>query len=117
MVKSSEAAWDINPKDIEKVIAQDKHDDCVACRVTGRLASYKKKRETMEEQTSDVRIIGTLALIGLGGWSYYSGMKNLRLQEQTILKSGSKYRMGSRRLGVVTISATLVGMGIWRAFH
>jgi len=94
MVKSDEAVWDINPKDVEKVIAQDKYDDCLACKVTG-----------------------TLALVGLGGWSYVSGMKNLRLQEQTILKSRSKYRMGSRRLGVVTISATLVGMGIWRAFH
>jgi len=94
MAKSDETSWDIHPKDIEKVIAQDKYDDCFACRVTG-----------------------TLALVGLGSWSYYSGMRNLRLQEQAILKSGSKYRMGSRRLAVVTISATLIGMGIWRAIH
>jgi hypothetical protein len=113
MAKGDETAWDINPKDIKKVIAQDKYDDCVACRVTGRLSSYVKGG--IEEKLTC--FVGTLALVGLGGWSYYSGMKNLRLQEQAILKSGSKYRMGSRRLGVVTISSTLVGMGVWRALH
>lgn len=41
MAKSGEAAWDINPKDIEKVITQDKYDDCVTCKVTGRLASHE----------------------------------------------------------------------------
>ena len=44
-------------------------------------------------------------------------MKNLKEQERKILKSRSAYRMGSRRLGVFSISATLVGMGIWRAFN
>ena len=44
-------------------------------------------------------------------------MKNLKEQEQRILKSNSPYRMGSRRLGVFSISATLVAMGIWRAFN
>jgi hypothetical protein len=58
-----------------------------------------------------------MAMIGLGGYSYYTGMRNLRKQEKAILRSGSKYRMGSRQLGVVTISATLVGMGLWRAFN
>lgn len=61
--------------------------------------------------------LGSLALIGLGAYSYRTGMTNLQKQEQIILKSGSKYRMGSRRLGVVSISATLVGLGIWRAFN
>ena len=42
MAKSDETAWDIHPKDIEKVIAQDKYDDCFACRVTGRLISFGK---------------------------------------------------------------------------
>ncbi|EGD84538.1 hypothetical protein TMEN_3855 [Trichophyton mentagrophytes] len=94
MARQSDAPWEINPKDIEKTIAQDKYDDCLACRATG-----------------------SLALAGLGGWSYYTGMKNLREQEQKILASGSKYRMGSRRLGVIMISTSLVGLGIWRAFN
>ncbi|OJD21597.1 hypothetical protein ACJ73_07060 [Blastomyces percursus] len=84
-------SWDITPKDMKKVIAREKYqDDCLAC---------------------------SLAFIGLGVYSYISGMNNLMKQEKVILKSKSPYRMGSRRLGIATISATLVGMGIWRALH
>lgn len=60
---------------------------------------------------------GSAAFIGLGIYSYYTGMNNLRKQEQEILKSATKYKMGSRKLGIFSISATLVGMGIWRAFN
>ncbi|KLJ13816.1 hypothetical protein EMPG_11270 [Blastomyces silverae] len=90
-----DTSWDITPKDMKKAIAQEKYqDDCLACKVTG-----------------------SLAFIGLGVYSYISGMNNLTKQEKVILKSKSPYRMGSRRLGIATISATLVGMGIWRALH
>lgn len=58
---------------------------------------------------------GSAAFIGLGVYSYYTGMSNLRKQEKAIMQS--KYKMGSRQLGIVTISATLVGMGLWRAFN
>lgn len=61
--------------------------------------------------------LGSAAFIGLGIYSYYTGMNNLRKQEQEILKSATKYKMGSRKLGIFSISATLVGMGIWRAFN
>jgi len=44
-------------------------------------------------------------------------MNNLRQQEKAIMQSASKYKMGSRQLGIATISATLVGMGIWRALN
>jgi hypothetical protein len=40
MAKGAETTWDVNPKDIKKVIAQDKYDDCFSCRVTGRLSSH-----------------------------------------------------------------------------
>lgn len=33
------------------------------------------------------------------------------------MQGATKYKMGSRQLGIITISATLVGMGIWRAFN
>ncbi|KJF60300.1 uncharacterized protein CIMG_10571 [Coccidioides immitis RS] len=92
MGRINDAPWDINPKDIENMVNKDKYeDDCLAC-----------------------RLMGSAAFAGLGGYSYVTGMRNLRQQEAAILKSGSKYRMGSRRLGVVSISATLVGLGIWR---
>lgn len=44
-------------------------------------------------------------------------MKNLRQQEKSIMTGTTKYKMGSRRLGIITISSTLVGMGLWRAFN
>ncbi|EEH20746.1 hypothetical protein PABG_02977 [Paracoccidioides brasiliensis Pb03] len=88
-------SWDITPKDVKRAIAKEKYEnDCLACKITG-----------------------SLAFIGLGVYSYVSGMNNLKKQEKVILKSKSPYRMGSRRLGIATISATLVGMGIWRALH
>ncbi|KAK2806794.1 hypothetical protein FQN50_005656 [Emmonsiellopsis sp. PD_5] len=88
-------AWEISPKDMKKSLDQDKYEeDCLACKITG-----------------------SFAFIGLGVYSFVTGMGNLKQQEKAILKSSSKYRMGSRRLGIATISATLVGMGVWRALH
>ncbi|KAL1953413.1 hypothetical protein VTO42DRAFT_2852 [Malbranchea cinnamomea] len=86
--------WEISKDDVKRAKADGLYDDCLACKATG-----------------------SAALIGLGGYSYYTGMRNLKAREQEILKSGSKYRMGSRKLGIFTISATLVAMGIWRAFN
>ncbi|KAL2001734.1 hypothetical protein VTN02DRAFT_1346 [Thermoascus thermophilus] len=86
--------WDMQPQDVKQVLAKEGYDDCLACRVTG-----------------------SAAFIGLGVYSYITGMKNLRKQEQIIMQSPTKYKMGSRRLGIATISAALVGMGLWRAFN
>jgi hypothetical protein len=44
-------------------------------------------------------------------------MKNLRKQEKAIMQASTKYKMGSRRLGIATISASLIGLGVWRAFN
>ncbi|KAI9932807.1 hypothetical protein ASPWEDRAFT_166459 [Aspergillus wentii DTO 134E9] len=87
-------AWELQSKDAKRSLAEDSYDDCTSCRVTG-----------------------SAAFIGLGVYSYYTGMKNLRMQEKTIMQSATKYKMGSRQLGIATISATLVGMGLWRAFN
>ncbi|KAL4908161.1 hypothetical protein BDW74DRAFT_146952 [Aspergillus multicolor] len=73
-------------------VALDEFEDCFSCRATG-----------------------SAAFVGLGVYSYYTGMTNLRKQEKAIMQSATKYKMGSRRLGITTISAALVGLGIWRA--
>ncbi|KAJ5454543.1 uncharacterized protein N7458_005499 [Penicillium daleae] len=78
----------------KQAIADDKWDDCMSCRVTG-----------------------SAAFIGLGVYSYYTGMNNLRKQEKAIMQASTKYKMGSRRLGIATISASLIGLGVWRAFN
>ncbi|KAE8136711.1 hypothetical protein BDV38DRAFT_283656 [Aspergillus pseudotamarii] len=87
-------AWEVESKEAKRLLAEDQYDDCTACRVTG-----------------------SAAFIGLGVYSYYTGMSNLQKQERTVMQSATKYKMGSRRLGIATISATLVGMGIYRAFN
>ncbi|KAE8349862.1 hypothetical protein BDV28DRAFT_52491 [Aspergillus coremiiformis] len=85
---------DVESKEAQRQLAADKYDDCLACRITG-----------------------SAAFIGLGVYSYYTGMRNLRKQEHAVMQSATKYKMGSRRLGIATISATLVGMGIYRALN
>ncbi|KAL4896824.1 hypothetical protein BDV59DRAFT_114919 [Aspergillus ambiguus] len=94
----NQGAWEVQSKDAKRLLAEDQYDDCLACRVTAVHA-------------------GSAAFIGLGVYSYYTGMSNLRKQEKTVMQSATKYKMGSRRLGIATISATLVGMGIYRALN
>lgn len=72
----------------------DGYDDCLSCRV-----------------------LGSTALVSLGGYTYFTGMKNLKLQRKAIEMSKSKYKHGSRQLGILTLSATLVGMGLYRTFN
>ncbi|KAJ5322206.1 hypothetical protein N7541_007486 [Penicillium brevicompactum] len=85
---------DVKLKDAKQALAEDKFDDCMSCRV-----------------------MGSAAFVGLGVYSYYTGMANLRKQEKAIMQGATKYKMGSRQLGIASISATLVGMGLWRAFN
>ncbi|KAJ5217148.1 hypothetical protein N7468_010156 [Penicillium chermesinum] len=80
-------------KDAKQALEEDKY-DCTACRLTG-----------------------SAAFVGLGVYSYYTGMRNLRKQEQVIMNSTTKYKMGSRKLGIATISASLVGVGVYRLFN
>lgn len=62
-------------------------------------------------------LAGSAAFVGLGIYSYHSGMSGLRKQEKIIMQSPTKYKMASRQLGVAFISASLIGMGIWRAIN
>ncbi|OJJ02812.1 hypothetical protein ASPVEDRAFT_42324 [Aspergillus versicolor CBS 583.65] len=87
-------ASDVQSSKAKPPIAYEEFEDCFTCRATG-----------------------SAAFIGLGVYSYYTGMSNLQKQEQSIMRSATKYKMGSRRLGIATISAALVGVGVWRAFN
>jgi len=89
------APWELKPEEVEKQIAgQNQFEDCLSCRITG-----------------------TAAFVGLGVYSYYTGMRNLKQQEKAIMRSATKYKMGSRRLGIATLSASLIGLGVWRAIN
>ena len=60
---------------------------------------------------------GSGAMVTLGIYTYHSGMKNLEAQRAVIEASRSKYKMGSRKLGIVALAASLVGAGLWRAVN
>ncbi|KAK5082157.1 hypothetical protein LTR05_007300 [Lithohypha guttulata] len=70
-----------------------------------------------KEDCISCRVMGSTTFVALGGWTYYSGMKQLRERQQLIEKSKSKYKTGSRQLGIITLSATFVGLGIYRMLN
>ncbi|KAL1989814.1 hypothetical protein VTN49DRAFT_7011 [Thermomyces lanuginosus] len=88
------APWELRPEDVEKRVMGNQFEDCLSCRITG-----------------------ATAFIGLGAYTYYTGMRNLRRQEKAIMASPTKYKLGSRQLAVATLSASLVGLGLYRAFN
>ena len=61
-----------------------------------------------------VQQAGAVAFGGLGAYTYYSGHENLRLQQNKILKSGTRFSMQSRHTAVTGTAALFLGMGIWR---
>ena len=89
----------------------DAFEDCVSCRVVGRSSPCSLLH------LSDDVFSGSTALVSLGGWTYYSGMQQLKLQRKAIEMSKSKYKYGSRQLGILTLSATFVSMGIYRMLN
>ncbi|EGR52591.1 hypothetical protein MKX07_000679 [Trichoderma sp. CBMAI-0711] len=81
------------PERLQDVLRQDRGDDCLPCKV-----------------------IGSGAFFGLAAYSYFSGMSQLEKQRAVIMQSKSIFGMRSRKFGIVTISASLAWMGLWRAF-
>lgn len=61
--------------------------------------------------------IGSTALVSLGGYTYFSGMKQLREKKALIEAGKTKYKYGSRSLGIVGMSATFVALGIYRMLN
>ena len=61
--------------------------------------------------------VGSAAFIGLGGYSYWSGHRDLTKREGEILRSASKIGLPARRMGVTFTSAVLVGLGLYRFFR
>ena len=60
---------------------------------------------------------GSTAFVALGGYTYFAGMKNLQGQRKLIEKSKSRYKYGSRQLGILSLSASLVGLGLYRMLN
>ncbi|KAF5016370.1 hypothetical protein F66182_11966, partial [Fusarium sp. NRRL 66182] len=73
------------PEKLEKILRQDRGDDCLPCKV-----------------------VGSGAFFGLGAYSYFSGMSQLEKQKHLILRSKSPFGMRSRKFGITSISLALV---------
>ncbi|KAI5286705.1 hypothetical protein KEM54_006573 [Ascosphaera aggregata] len=83
----------------------------------GRNTAKDASEKRIQEDCLPCKIMGTSAFVGLGGYTYYAGMQGLKAQEAEIMRSATMFKMGSRKLGIIAISATLVSMGIYRALH
>ena len=70
-----------------------------------------------EEDCFSCRALGATAMTSLGAYTYYSGMNQLRERRKIIENSKSYYKYGARQLGIVSLSATFVGLGIYRMFN
>jgi len=70
-----------------------------------------------KEDCLSCRVLGSTALVSLGGYTYFSGMQQLRAQRKAVELSRSKYKYGSRQLGILSLSGTLVALGIYRMFN
>ncbi|KAH8596479.1 hypothetical protein B0O99DRAFT_510490, partial [Bisporella sp. PMI_857] len=59
-------------------------------------------------------LIGAGAFMGLGAYSYFSGHRQLQLNQARILKSKSMIGFRGRQIGITSIAASFVGLGIYR---
>ncbi|KAI9827317.1 MAG: hypothetical protein M1826_006422 [Phylliscum demangeonii] len=82
---------DSAPDDLYDLLAADRGDTCVPC-----------------------KILGASAFMTLGAYSYFSGRHQLRRQQAAILSSGSRFGIKSRQMAISAIASALVGMGVWR---
>ncbi|EXJ73866.1 uncharacterized protein A1O5_03628, partial [Cladophialophora psammophila CBS 110553] len=81
-----------------------------------KFPEFENPRAFDKEDCLSCRVLGSTAFVGLGGYTYFSGMQQLRARQKAIEFSKSKYKYGSRQLGILSLSATLMGLGVYRMF-
>jgi hypothetical protein len=108
--KAKEDMFELDDPNV--LLKKDGYDDCLSCRVLGR-----QQYILVERRISSMLFTGSTAFVALGGYTYFTGMKNLRAQRQMIERSKSRYKYGSRQLGILSLSATLIGLGLYRTFN
>jgi len=100
------------PVPLKKALAEDTKEDCLPCRAIGISTSLVFFSSFFV--SNPIICQGSTAFIGLGIYTFFSGRSQLRAQEAAILKSGTRWGIGARRLGIHGITATLVGLGVYR---
>lgn len=96
---------------LEDVLRQDRG-DCLPCRVIG-LYSNLRLRITL---THIYISAGSVAFMGLGGYTYISGMSQLAAKEAEIARANTRFGIGIRRLGIQGTAVGLFGLGVYRWF-
>lgn len=96
------------PERLQEVLAKDKVEDCIPCRLTGIAPNHKSRFNLL------IVTLGAAAFMGLGAYSYFSGHSQLQAQQAKILASKSMFGMKSRRAGITGIALSLGMMGFWR---
>ncbi|KAI9805638.1 MAG: hypothetical protein M1833_005130 [Piccolia ochrophora] len=82
------------PEKLDVLLKEDRPGDCFTCKV-----------------------LGGGAFIALGGYTYFSGLHQLRQQQAAIVKSGSRFGIQARQTGITGLATVFVGMGLWRFLH
>ncbi|KAK4552542.1 hypothetical protein LTR86_010186 [Recurvomyces mirabilis] len=72
------------------------------------------KRQNDEFDCTPCRLLGSAVFTGMGIYSYASGMRQLRQQESEIMRSSSRFGLGARKGAIYALSASLVGLGVYR---
>lgn len=96
---------------LSKVLDEEMKEDCRSCKVIG--TSYPPP--LMLNPTTEEFLPGTAAPIGVAAYVFMSGRTQLRQQEEAIMRANTRWGIGARRLGIYGITASLVGMGVYRA--
>ncbi|PSR97702.1 hypothetical protein BD289DRAFT_425550 [Coniella lustricola] len=74
------------------------------------------KQERREHDCTSCRLVGGTAFIGLAGYTYWEGTRQLERNRALIVKSKSWLGMRGRKIGLVGTSIGLGYMGLYRLF-
>ncbi|KAH6655765.1 hypothetical protein BKA67DRAFT_561812 [Truncatella angustata] len=92
MIGDKESTYKLDkPEKLNELLKADGGDDCTGCKV-----------------------IGGGAFLGLGAYSYFSGMSQIEQQRAKIIASRSFLGVRSRKAGIAATSLGLAWMGIYR---
>jgi len=77
----------------------------------------RERQELRHQDCLGCRIMGAGAFIGLGAYIFYSKYTNLEAQRAEIMKSGSRFGMRSRAMGMNGLALSFIGLGLYRFYN
>lgn len=119
------------PEKLEDILALDREDDCLSCKVIGNISLISISISVVVDFKLSIFCLhllhlllpvltlfpGSGAFFGLAMFTYFDGRAKLRAQEAKIIASKSPFGMRSRHGALIALSLGLGYMGIWRWTH